>query len=255
MFAYAGDSRDDLMRLVSALRMAAWSDQMSLSTAGKQHRDGWGFVLYSEEGLELAYHRSPSPIFQDGECDGSAVPLFDGKVFAVFHARRASTGGPRGSPEFSHPFRGRSEDGALIFLAHNGALKRKSLPSGLAAPGETRPTSDSELGLRYIIQRLHSDPDLERATRSLEGFTKSRSALNLLILRVPRVGLPELFVKNFYRQDPLDRTDRTGYYQMRHQKLPSGVAVFSSSLTVSSSEFEHAAPVETDELVSLANLH
>jgi glutamine amidotransferase len=254
MFAYVGNSRDDLMRLLSALRLAARYDQLSLGTVVKQHRDGWGFVLCSEDGVELAYHRSPLPIFQEGEGDVSAVPHFDGKVFALFHARRASTGGPRGLLEFSHPFRGESEDGSLLYLAHNGALRRNSLPSGLTTPTDARPMVDSEIGLRYIIQRLRADRDLERATRSLEGFTRPRSALNLLILRVSGTHAPELFVKNFYRQDLSDRTDRTRYYQMCQQKMPGGRAVFSSTLTKSGPEFENAPPIETDELISLADI-
>jgi len=255
MFAYVGDSRDDLTKLVSALRLAAEYDQLSLGAAGKQHRDGWGFVLYSEKGVELAYHRSPRPIFLRGECEESAVPRFDGKVFALFHARRASPRGPRGRLEFSHPFRGVSQGGGLLFLAHNGALRRGSASLGPPRPADARPMVDSEIGLHYIIQRMRSGGDLGRATRSLEDLTRPRSALNLLILQLPRTRGPELFVKNFYRQDPSDSTDRTLYYQMCHQRMAGGVAVFSSTLTRSRPEFENATPMETDQLVSLGDIH
>jgi len=215
MFAYAGNSREDLERLASALRRAAERDTTAERVPMKDivHPDGWGFALYSNRGL--AYYRSDQPIFKEDVI----IPPTDGKVYAIFHARKASKGSPVRT-RYSHPFLGDTQS-SIIFLAHNGSLDTKSLAGTLGFTGDS---IDSELALRYVMQN-----GLTAASNDLEGYTKMNSALNLLILEIGKDGGAEVLVKQFYRKES-GKPDKTRYYEICYEDLPGGRAVFSSTL-------------------------
>ena len=65
MFAYVGDSREDLEMLVGSLRASARNDTVAARVPMRLscHPDGWGYVVSSDAGL--AYFRSDRPIYQD----------------------------------------------------------------------------------------------------------------------------------------------------------------------------------------------
>jgi glutamine amidotransferase len=217
MFAYAGDSREDLTRLVSALSEAAKSDTVAEKVPLKNtvHDDGWGFAVYSKRGL--TYHRSGRPIFREDV----ALPPTDGKMFAVFHARQATPGNPVGE-RFSHPFLAENHNG-LVLLAHNGSLYKDRLAEMLHFAGDLNRITDSELVLQYAVQR-----GLTAASTDLEDCTKSNSALNLLFLEVGDNGKADISAKHFYRKE--GRLDKTRYYELCYEDLTGGMAVFSSTL-------------------------
>ncbi len=215
MFAYAGDSRKDLQLLVSALRKAAEKDTTAERVPLKEivHPDGWGFALYSNRGM--AYYRSDQPIFKENVI----LPPTDGKVYAIFHARKASKGNPV-KTRFSHPFFGTTEN-SFIFLAHNGSLDKERLARTLGLTGDA---IDSELALKYAMQK-----GLAATSNDLEDYTKMNSALNLLVLEIRKDGGEEVFLKQFYRKEG-GKLDKTRYYEICHENLRGGRAVFSSTL-------------------------
>lgn len=215
MFAYVGTSREDLERLVDGLRRAAERDTTAEKVPMKDnvHPDGWGFALYSSRGL--AYYRSNRPIFKEDV----TLPPTDGKVYAIFHARKASKGSPV-KTRFSHPFLGQTEN-SFVFLAHNGSLDKERLARTLGSTGDA---VDSDLALKYALQK-----GLVAAANDLEDYTKMNSALNLLVLEIGKDGGAEVFVKQFYRKED-GKLDKTRYYEVCHEDLPGGRAVFSSTL-------------------------
>lgn len=217
MFAYAGGSREDLARLVSALSGAAKKDTVAEKVPLKDafHDDGWGFAVYSKRGL--TYHRSGRPIFRED----MALPPTDGEIFAIYHARHATPGNPIGV-RFSHPFLAETNNG-LILLAHNGALYKDKLAERLHFAGDLSRITDSELALKYAVQR-----GLTAASTDLEDCTETNSALNLLVLEIGDNRQAEIFVKHFYRKQ--GRLDKTRYYELCYEDLSGGRAVFSSTL-------------------------
>jgi predicted glutamine amidotransferase len=247
MFGYVGNSRDDIVRLALALRRAAERDPLAPGKSGMQHKDGWGYVVYSDLSATPSYYRSPNAIFQDEV----QVPEISGTAYAIFHAR-ASTSVLTGDAKYSHPFRVGSED-ASVFLAHNGSLK-KELNANLIPPlDEPEKSVDSELGLKYVLQQQRNGLDLGAATGKLERFVWPNSALNLLVLDVPSKNKPRLSVKHYYNRNP-DKDDRTRFYQIHHQSLRGGTAAFSSTLTLVDQGLGNAPLLETDELTPFAEL-
>ena len=217
MFAYVGESREDLEMLVGSLRASARNDTVAARVPFKLscHPDGWGYVVSSEAGL--AYYRSDRPIYEGQP----VVPETDGRIHAIFHARKALDGTPV-QKRFSHPFMEQTQSD-LVFLAHNGSVDKGRLERELGFSGSA---VDSELALRFALKTR----SLEEGTKELEGYTEMNGGLNLLILRVDKNGVDtELFVKQFYRRE-VGKPDMTDFYQLYYQDLPGGRAVFSSTL-------------------------
>lgn len=217
MFAYIGDSREDLALLVNALSKAARRDTIAEEVPLRYivHDDGWGFAVYSKRGL--VYYRSGGPIFRDD----LTLPPTIGKIFAVFHAKQATPGNPVGL-RFSHPFIAETDSG-LVLLAHNGSMYKDRLAERLHFAGDLSRVTDSELVLKYAVQR-----GLAAASAGLEDCTKTNSALNLLVLEIGDNGQADIFVKHFYRKE--GRLDKTRYYDLCYEDLTGGRAVFSSTL-------------------------
>lgn len=210
MFAYVGRSSKDIEQLANALSKSAKSD--TKTRTGISHKDGWGYSIFSDRGID--YYTSPNPIYNEK----IKLPLVEGQIFAIFHARKA-TDQSSVKKKFSHPLLGLTED-SQVFFAHNGSVETNYLKKALDVGGEM---IDSELALRYVLKN-----GLE-STKNLEEHTTMNSALNLLILKVKRDGLAELFVKHFYRKDP-EKSDKTEYYNLYYQDMEEGKAVFSSTL-------------------------
>lgn len=217
MFGYVGESREDLLTLVAALRASAKRDTIGERAIAKLncHPDGWGYVISSDAGI--SYFRSDRPMYEEEP----AVPEIRGRAYAIFHARKGLDGTPV-KRRFTHPFLSQSEQG-FVFLAHNGSVDKARLAAELGFTGEA---VDSELALRFILQKR----SLEEGTRQLEGYTELNGGLDLLVLQVDKNGEEtRLLAKQYYRKEP-GKPDLTRFYQLYHQHLPGGEAVFSSTL-------------------------
>jgi glutamine amidotransferase len=201
MFAYVGNSRKDLGTLYAALKKAAEYDRTVTWSKDKQHRDGWGCVILTRDGL--IHYRTRTPIFDDD----FRLPAFRGRVYSIFHARKAS--GAKGNPIFSQPFVAES-DRKVFFLAHIGELKAH-IPKN---------TVDTEHALRKIVEK----GGLENALTQLKKETKT--ALNLLLLEIDRESRGAgIRVFNHWKPGKEDE-----YYRLYRKGMGGGRAVFSSTL-------------------------
>lgn len=214
MFAYAGDSRNELEDLAGMLLDSARRDRVAekLGMAKTTHPDGWGYVVCSSLGCRVGKYGTSIT----GERDVKAhIPPTSGKTLAIFHVRRA-TRGPIGESA-SQPFWADSSNGTL-YLAHNGSLDMDGMRKDLGLTGET----DSEMTLNYAVRH-----GLPAAAMDLWKYVDSNSALNLLALERRRDGTAELYASWHYKEGS---PDITAYYEMMYQHLPHGKAVFSSTL-------------------------
>lgn len=206
MFAYVGESLDELKSLFIALQSSAREDNIAKKYGlNPVHGDGWGYVIY--DGEHLYYYKSVKPIFEED------FPLgldLKGEFYAIFHARQA-TDKSTVSARFSHPFM-ESNDTYIYFFAHNGSVNDGKLRKELNFNGIT---TDSELAAKYYAKTENM--------KYLESITLS--ALNVLILRIRRSdGVAELLYENYYVKD------RPDYYDLYLWKGKKGRAVMSSTL-------------------------
>lgn len=199
MFAYRGNSEQDVRELLDALVQASKKDLRRKDQGS--HNDGWGYVIKASNGL--FYYRTEHMI-----PDNPVIPKLDGDIYAIFHTRKGSNPeGSKPSPIFSHPYM-TATDNEIIFLAHNGALK-----------GSRGRRIDSELVLESI-----SKNGLENAIPIMKIETKS--ALNLLVMKIERSNSnTTINYLNYY-------TDKaaSNYYDIYKKAMKGGKAVFSSSL-------------------------
>lgn len=205
MFAYIGDSQKELQSLYDALIKASEHDVHITWSKNKQHKDGWGCVILTDN--RIFHYRNQNPIFEDDY----NLPKINGLTYAIFHSRRKShANSPEGSPVLSQPF-ATETDKEIIFLAHNGGLK---------IDPERPHVVDSERVLRKIVER----GSLEKARTELEA--DSETALNLLMLKINRTTKqPEIEYLNSWKLK-----DRDAYYQLYETKTKSGKAILSSTL-------------------------
>ncbi|MCY0884114.1 MAG: class II glutamine amidotransferase [Acidianus infernus] len=207
MFAYVGDSKEELTKLYEALKESAKNDIIASKYGlNPVHGDGWGYVIY--DGERIYFYKSKNPIFNES----LILPSIEGKFYAIFHARQA-TDKSTVSARFAHPFYGDDEN-YFYFFAHNGSVDKEKLAQVLNFQGQT--TIDSELALKFLIKNgLDKGIDL-----LMKDYTKS--ALNVFILRISRSdGSAELYYVNYYT-----RKDRSEYYKFYKNEN----AVFSSTL-------------------------
>ena len=210
MFAYVGNSNEELMRLYSALKKTADYDSIAekLGVGFKRHGDGWGYVIAGNDG-SLYHYRTSKPIYEDLH----DLPKITGSFSAIFHVRKASDNKTI-RPSFSHPLPEDNER-ELIFFAHNGPIKKEPLAKELGFKGET---IDSELAAKLFAR------DGIKCMNLLE--TNTLSALNLLIMRINRkTGKAHIDYKNYYV-----KKDRAEFYELYYKKFDNGRAVYSSTL-------------------------
>jgi glutamine amidotransferase len=157
-------------------------------------------------GGRIYHYRTVTPIYEDN----FVVPEAEGKIYAIFHARKASGGSATGSPIFSHPL-ATTTGTQEIFLAHNGSLKGKVPPNSV----------DSELALKKLAER----DSLAASMKELDGMMDT--ALNLFVLSVDRATRQaRLECLNHWKSDPA----RDLYYSLYKSRMPGGQAVYSSTL-------------------------
>jgi len=233
MFGYAGKSQLDLQALYAGFTAACANDPtlQAVAPGCSRHCHGWGYVIHAENGL--FHYRTSRPVYEDR----AVLPELQGEIRAIFHGRYASNEKLTGHI-FSHPFVASTND-EIIFLAHNG---------GVLPEKELERSVDSEWVLDEIARGGTTDKVLSKVKE------KTKSALNLLILKVGRgVGAPvSLQYFNFFKPKEPGKVD---YYKMYVGSMPEGRAVVSSTIVMNDSkvrELTNIAPAEFDSLAPLA---
>jgi glutamine phosphoribosylpyrophosphate amidotransferase len=233
MFGYAGKSQLDLQALYAGFAAACANDPtlQAVAPGCSRHCHGWGYVIHAENGL--FHYRTSRPVYEDR----AVLPELQGEIRAIFHGRYASNEKLTGHI-FSHPFVASTND-EIIFLAHNG---------GVLPEKELERSVDSEWVLDEIARGGTTDKVLSKVKE------KTKSALNLLILKVGRgVGAPvSLQYFNFFKPKEPGKVD---YYKMYVGSMPEGRAVVSSTIVMNDSkvrELTNIAPAEFDSLAPLA---
>jgi predicted glutamine amidotransferase len=214
IIAFVGGGSADLPNLFRAFREGSNCDPYVKNAFGPQytcHPHGWGLALYDGNGLH--HVRSSKPI---GEEDVSLPSLKGQNMHAIFHSRLASNPALN-LPICSHPFIA-ATDREVLLLAHNGAVEVDDLA--------TSHIVDSEWALEVIVKA----GGINEALPHLKERTKLNSALNLVIMAIPRDNNlpPALHCLNFYKtNDPA----RVAYYKMYTGDYGGGKVFMSSTFT------------------------
>ncbi len=208
MFAYKGNSMEELNELYGALIKSAKDDKFGARFGYANHPDGFGYVIYNES--RIYYYRSENPIYEEN----IELPDVKGNMYAIFLARKAS-GKKHMGVMYSHPFMDDYSDN-ILFLAHNGSVSEDDLKIKLDYHHNA---SDSELALYYISKYgIDSVKDL------MDKYTTS--SLNLLILSISKIDKkPALYYLNYYKNK-----EKYEYSDMYESILEHGKAIISSTL-------------------------
>jgi predicted glutamine amidotransferase len=138
---------------------------------------------------------------------------------------------------FSHPFVTASSS-EVIYFAHNG---------GVTPDRPLERMVDSEWALEEITRH----GDIAAALPKLKEHT--RSALNLLILRIGRAKGTPASLQYFHFFKPKE-PDKAAYYKLFTGSMPGGRALVSSTFTLDDakvSELKDIRPAEFDALQTL----
>jgi hypothetical protein len=209
MIGFVGDGSADLRGLFAAFRQGSEQDPYVKTALGNYscHPHGWGYVLY--DGVDLHHFRSSAPVWQEKV----ELPQMKGKtVYAIFHSRLASDESLN-TPICSHPFV-TATNKEVLFLAHNGGVKVEDDSAGRIV--------DSEWALSVIAKADCREKALERLKRL------THSALNLLLLTIPREGNqpPSIHCLNSFKSD---KPERIPYYRMYTADFTGGKVFLSST--------------------------
>ena len=109
--------------LLAALREASRQDFVAERIWGfTSHEDGWGYAAacLNAGSWSLFFHKAHRPIWDDS----TYLPRLRGRVWAIFHTRKASPDMPK-NLFAAHPYPVSLADGSLAFVAQNGGISRK----------------------------------------------------------------------------------------------------------------------------------
>ncbi|WP_430515256.1 class II glutamine amidotransferase [Pyrococcus woesei] len=144
---------------------------------GKSHKDGWGYVLITEDYVK--HYKSKKPVFEDEEVDELKKNI-SGFSVLMAHSRAAS----QGSVETfnAQPFSFGSPHGYQLYFMHNGDLNKSMLLDALKLPKEKfLDVSDSYVAGMYVSLFVTSQED--------EEIVKAISALKEVVNTSLNVGI------------------------------------------------------------------
>ncbi len=224
MFAYKGNSMDELNKLYKALIESARNDAIGSKFGYGNHPDGFGYVIYNKS--DICYYRSEKPIYEENV----KLPEIKGDIYAIFLARKAS-GKKHIGVVYSHPFMDNYGEN-VIFMAHNGLVSEDKLKIKLNYKYDA---SDTELALYYI-----SKYGIESVYELMNNYTES--SLNLLMLSISKINKEtSLYYLNYYKNK-----EKSEYSDMYRAKLNHGEAIISSTLRLNG--------ITTDEKIEFGKL-
>ena len=230
MIASVGCTNDEIRTLFKAFATGSKCDPTlpdRIKSSGQTcHGQGWGYAMYDRNSLH--YFRSSRPVWEEAD----SVPLVSGtKGRMILHSRLASNPALN-LPTHSHPYMA-ATDNETLFLAHNGGVKEDAAKPNVV---------DSEWVLGEIARRGIKD-----ALPDLKSRTKDGSALNLVILKIPRDNRqkPEVLCFNSYKGEE-------SYYGMFTATLGKGRVFMSSTFAeMSLTGLSNLQKAPRDELFGL----
>ncbi|ASJ04656.1 class II glutamine amidotransferase [Thermococcus barossii] len=163
----------DIIPLLDALVKASENDPYKEKRGrGKQHRDGWGYVLLKNGNVR--HYRSMKPVFEETDAIEFLRGELEGFVTLMVHARAASQGIK--SLFNVQPFAFSSRHGFTFWLIHNGDLdKSRIIQLADLDENELENVSDTYVFATYLCRKLQS-PTLSNLLvhyRTIEETTKS----------------------------------------------------------------------------------
>jgi hypothetical protein len=212
MIAFVGEGSMDLEGIFGAFREGSKCDPYVTAALGRDydcHPDGWGYALY--DGSSLRHFRSSLPVWQEKV----SLPKVTGKnIYGIFHSRLASDPSLN-SPICSHPFIIATNKEVLL-LAHNGSVQ--------VDDASAKGIVDTEWAFSEIVKA----GGLKRVLPRLKEQTKPTSALNLVLLSIPRDQKAPSVMQclNYYRASQPGRIE---YYKMYTADFTGGKIFFSST--------------------------
>ncbi len=236
-------------RLVNSLIKASEYDPYNIALFGPDdisHDDGWGrlFIKVGSDKVEMVLKRSTAPIFIDkpkislGEADQNAIYV------DIVHSRDSSIGMPINL--FSvHPFETETRCGYLLYLVHNGAVKKDIILDWVGVDKNSdhaKLYTDSYFLARYIAMNICdslSPHPIREASRIVDG------GLNLGVVLVTDNYI-DVLVGSYYV--PTNKPKETrDFYKMYRARLGDTVIYVSSTL-IDFEEYNPRLPVEWDEV-------
>ncbi|WP_232461699.1 class II glutamine amidotransferase [Thermococcus pacificus] len=140
--------------LVDAFVMASEKDPYKEARGkGREHRDGWGYVLFKDGNVR--HYRSLRPVFEDIDAVESLKSELEGFVVLMAHSRAAS----QGSKNLfnTQPFGFSTRRGFSYWIYHNGDLdKGKIIEMAEFEEKDLESASDSYAMAAYLCRRLES---------------------------------------------------------------------------------------------------
>lgn len=212
MIAFVGGRSADLQNMFRAFREGSKCDPYvkdALGTKFTCHPHGWGLGLY--DSVSLHHFRSSLPVWQE---DVQLPPIKGKNVYVIFHSRLASNPALH-SPICSHPFIA-ATDKEVLLLAHNGAVEVDD------------PSASCVVDSEWALAAIAKAGGIEKALPQLKERTKPNSALNLLVLAIPRDEKipPAIHCLNFYKTE---EPGRVAYYKMYTADFDGGKVFLSST--------------------------
>ncbi|ANF23429.1 class II glutamine amidotransferase [Thermococcus piezophilus] len=238
----AGDGKK-IKPLVDAIVKASENDPYKERRgSGRQHRDGWGYVLVRDGSVR--HYRSMKPIFEDSSAVASVKDALEGFSVLMVHTRAASQGAKN---LFNvQPFAFSTRRGFSFWLLHNGDLnKEKIIELAELDEKDLRNASDSYTFAVYLCRRLPS-PKLEDVLihyRVIEETTKS--VFNTMTLFQNSKGEFTAFITAKMVERLLQKPERFDYSKLLLLREENLFAVASSTLELYHEAGYEVIPNET----------
>lgn len=225
---------ETIKELIESLVAASKEDpHLKQITNGKyhSHSDGWGYVVtgeWVEGGKYIMFYKSGTPIYEDltglykleNTLERSKV------LIGLAHSRKASQGFNKTCLD-AHPMHTIMDDGAELWVAHNGSLDIASPRYKLLLPylGEGRPDT---LSLTKYLAGAGSLRIID-ALKLLISERLVRTALSLGILVAVEGKEPEAIALNYNIFEGKDH-EKAEYYRMYKVSGEGFVAIGSSTI-------------------------
>jgi predicted glutamine amidotransferase len=214
---------------------------------GRQHRDGWGYLLLDLDSGSTLHYRSTKPIFDDTNGTERLLKNLNGRVALMVHARDASQGAVN---LFNvQPFSFSSKRGFSYWVLHNGDLDKEKIIELADLDGKNlEEASDSYAFATYLCRRLENTSPQALLRRYREILKTTKTVFNTMgTFHDSRRGFNAFitaYMVDSYLSNPLQRdyakllllkekdlfavssSTLELYHESRYKEVPNGTAFY-----------------------------